>query len=180
MLSRCARFCTRISSSFITHRRLQLVVAEGVTDVRVCYVCVFAYVCVSQKAGLVASFKPVSNQLVFLVTANLLEGVQGRWCCSQYSGTAFTTVVYLGAAAVDEVGDDVDGRMKGRFVREKMEKTLTRRPAGGREERRRASRLFRISRDREYPGKETMDADADEEACQERPVTETNGEQERW
>lgn len=60
-----------------------MVVAEGVllTCAHVyvyVHVRVFAYVCVSQKAGLVASFKPVSNQRVFLVTANLLEGVQGH------------------------------------------------------------------------------------------------------
>lgn len=65
-------------------------------------------------------------------------------------------------------------------MREKVEKTLTRRPAEvGRNGGARVG-YFGIPGAEDARGKETTDADADEEACQERLVTETNGEQERW
>lgn len=168
-----------LSSSFITHRRLQLVAAEGVTDVRVfTYMCLPMYAClekpvVARPSSRFRTNACSSRRRIYWkeyrdvgVVASIAEPRSPRWS--------------IVAAAVDEVEDDVDGRMKGCFVREKVEKTLTRRLARGRKERRGASWLFRISRGREYPGKETMNADADEEACQERSLTETNGEQEWW
>lgn len=77
----------------------------------------------------------------------------------------------IGAAAVDEVEEDEGGKKKGRSVREKVEETLTRRPVGVR------VGYFGIP-GAGCPGKETTDADTDEEACEERSVTETNDQRE--
>lgn len=72
----------------------------------------------------------------------------------------------------DEVEEDEGGRKKGRSVREKVEEILARRPVGVR------VGYFGIP-GAGCPGEETTDAtDADEEACEERSVTETNDQRE--
>lgn len=108
-----------------------------------------------------------------------------RWCCvgSRYSGGAGPCSprwsVGVVAVAVAQVGEDEGGRKKGRSVREKVAKTLTRRPTGtGRNGGARVGYFGVGFSGAGCPGKETADADADEEACEERLVTETNDEQE--
>lgn len=170
MLSRA--FVRSISLFFYSTHRLQLVAAEGVqarAHAHACvYMCLPTYACLEKPV--VASFKPVSNQRVSRGESTGRSGTVVVLVRRRRAG-AGPYSPRRSANAPDRVGEEGGERTKGRSVREKGGGNPYAPSYRDREERRRASRLFRNFEGRTL-GEEAMDVNAEEEACG--VVTETS------